>query len=1136
MNPTLQELEYAAQLLFAPHSLVTVEQRQAAEQVFLSFKTQNSPYEFCREIFQQSRNDYVLYQAATTVKEALVKEWLLLNKTDIEFWQNFLLAFICERKNLQKYVIEKAVQCLAVIIKRGTLDHSSGSSSLQHFMGNIHQLFSSSEPKMKLLGCSMMKALLYEYSTVGRASDIRLSFEFHCKCKAHFESCCLQQFFISTMQALQSFVSMSSQSLPKDHVEVLTSLLSITESILSWEFTPKNPLRAFHSRGNETASLILFKPGKSWRDTLLNGNCLEVFFNLHSCVKNNEQLLHHYFLCLTQFASLTDSIFPDNSSTARYLGRLLHGVLQLVQQYSAQLSGVVACGFANAVNRIMTVFPVSLLFSLPPELVQAYLHSISQLTQSFLQTAMRNQELHNDDTSHMEAFDQILVAWVSLVSSSSSFPKGFLSGPCLQILHLYVKTHIAAPEGTRNSQEEQDLEEIVELRDTDLEEFDDQLSSIAQLARHVLVDAVPLLDQLLNQRIKALLEHLRVIKEKGPLAVDSIKTENLYEDLHWLLLIAGYVLSDDVSGEKSLIPDQVMMYSIAESEKVHLESTVKYLMSLGAADLGSAKIDSVTKLITSVLRVADVEKQALSAGLGPTMSPELGGNIVWILTKCCDVYLMPSESEYGQVSVPLVTAFGKDTESARWLVSFVLDKVIWNFRGWLSEASVLENTAQLLVTLMANKSSAHAALSCEVLAQLAKDFAENTSYVKELPSLVQRELSRALVTAGSAFEQDQSRKQYLSQILNPIKTRFDAIVQAPSFRKGAQHEAIKDEVERLLECFRGVAMASSVRTVDLLFTFLVPVLNDCAPLLDVYRNCPETVEIILSLLFDVVEYQLAYLSKNDARKLYEICVRLMEVYSKCSLGKRSGTILAEEETFLDLLIFMKILTSILTKTYFDLTSDDNGQNSSGQESADVVLYGLNILLPFITPELLKFPELNDHYFKLITFVCEEHTEKICLIPEHLFANLIASLEQGLKECGTDIAKSTLEALSGMAYDLFRKRQGEAASNRLSNALKSLLKVLFNFIMFEKFEVLDLLVPAADALWSLICCHQTEYAALVQTLLASQTDSLVHQRLVDSFNKLTPADISITIDKHTKDQFRKNLDTFLADVKGLLCVR
>ena len=86
------------------------------------------------------------------------------------------------------------------------------------------------------------------------------------------------------------------------------------------------------------------------------------------------------------------------------------------------------------------------------------------------------------------------------------------------------------------------------------------------------------------------------------------------------------------------------------------------------------------------------------------MSPELAGNIVWILTKCCDVYLMPTESDYGQVSVPLVTAFGVDTESARWLVGFILDKVVGNFHGWLSEACVLESTAQLLVVLLTNKS------------------------------------------------------------------------------------------------------------------------------------------------------------------------------------------------------------------------------------------------------------------------------------------------------------------------------------------------------------------------------------------------------------------------------------------------
>ena len=87
------------------------------------------------------------------------------------------------------------------------------------------------------------------------------------------------------------------------------------------------------------------------------------------------------------------------------------------------------------------------------------------------------------------------------------------------------------------------------------------------------------------------------------------------------------------------------------------------------------------------------------------------------------------------------------------------------------------------------------------------------------------------------------------------------MVQAPTFRKDCQHEAFKEEVERLLECFRGIAKATDRRTVSFLFTFLVPVLDDCVPLFEVYYNCSETVGILLSLLLEVIESQLGFLSK-----------------------------------------------------------------------------------------------------------------------------------------------------------------------------------------------------------------------------------------------------------------------------------
>jgi hypothetical protein len=61
--------------------------------------------------------------------------------------------------------------------------------------------------------------------------------------------------------------------------------------------------------------------------------CLSFKFQLQSCLNDNEVLVHRYFVCLTQFASLTGTIFSDESLTVQYLGHLLQGVLQLVQRY-----------------------------------------------------------------------------------------------------------------------------------------------------------------------------------------------------------------------------------------------------------------------------------------------------------------------------------------------------------------------------------------------------------------------------------------------------------------------------------------------------------------------------------------------------------------------------------------------------------------------------------------------------------------------------------------------------------------------------------------------------------------------------------------------------------------------------------
>lgn len=57
-------------------------------------------------------------------------------------------------------------------------------------------------------------------------------------------------------------------------------------------------------------------------------------------------------------------------------------------------------------------------------------------------------------------------------------------------------------------------------------------------------------------------------------------------------------------------------------------------------------------------------------------------------------------SVFPQISIPLSTAFGAETEGAQWIVGYLLEKVINNLSVWSSEVELANDTVDLLVTLV----------------------------------------------------------------------------------------------------------------------------------------------------------------------------------------------------------------------------------------------------------------------------------------------------------------------------------------------------------------------------------------------------------------------------------------------------
>lgn len=241
---------------------------------------------------------------------------------------------------------------------------------------------------------------------------------------------------------------------------------------------------------------------------------------------------------------------------------------------------------------------------------------------------------------------------------------------------------------------------------------------------------------------------------------------------------------------------------------------------------------------------------------------------------------------------------------------------------------------------------------------------------------------------------------------------------------------------------------------------------------------------------------------------------------------------------------IQLLSSLCSKDLIDFSTVP--VESEGINIAQVVYFGLHIITPLISMDLLKYPKLCDDYFSLISHMLEVYPEMVGQLNSEALAHVIGTLEFGLRHQDSEVVDKCLRALKALAAYHFKETMvgkvglGSHASGVKDSGgtiqegiLSRFLACLLQLLLFEDYST-DLVSAAADTLLPLILCEQGLYQRLCTELIEKQVNLTFKTRLANALNALTSSNqLSSTLDRINYQRFRKNLLNFLIEVRGFL---
>jgi len=302
------------------------------------------------------------------------------------------------------------------------------------------------------------------------------------------------------------------------------------------------------------------------------------------------------------------------------------------------------------------------------------------------------------------------------------------------------------------------------------------------------------------------------------------------------------------------------------------------------------------------------------------------------------------------------------------------------------------------------------------------------------------------------------------------------------------------------------------------------------PLVDLfssYSSVPETCALLLELLVDLTTNVANRLDVEGQAVLCATAVATVQAHMPNMERLRGAA--HEEAAFAEhALLMVRLLSALSSAQQFGGETSAESDASPG----DVVITGLEQLLPMLTEEYLSEPQLCQKYFSLVLFLAQEFSGELYAAGD-LCDMVLSTIAHGIGPYGTDITRFGLEALHFIGSTHYDRLQEGSANPDLVEPLQGLLEALLQMFLLEPFD-LRLEQSAARALFPIVCADQECFQHLAEALLVKQENSELRDRLADALDGLlTGGGLTLHVDRANQATFTANFKELLSAVRGFI---